>query len=124
MHAINQLLKNITFWGRPTIVHLPSGATQTNNYCVYPSKKNFQFLGNIYFFCQHNYAFDSLTNEKILDLPKLKAFTENNVNVIQKLKLALGEVENIVETEHFLFFPQAPPWWLSGELVGLITWWL
>ena len=50
----------------------------------------------------------TLTNEKTLDLPKLKAFTENNVNVIQKLKLALGEVENIVEKGAFSLFPTSP----------------
>ena len=49
---------------------------------------------------------DSLPNNTILDLSKLKAFT-NKINVTQKLKFA----ENIVEKgenpghQHFLFFP-------------------
>ena len=29
-------------------------------------------------------------------LPKLKAFADNKINVTQKLKFALGRVENIV----------------------------
>ena len=32
--------------------------------------------------------------------------------------------EEIAHYEQFLLFPQAPPWWLSGECVGLMTWWL
>ena len=40
-------------------------------------------------------AFKSLLNKKILDWSKLKAFAEDNLNVIQILKFALGWVENI-----------------------------
>ena len=55
---------------------------------------------------------NSLPNDKILDLPKLKAFADDKINVIQKLKFALGGVENIVGTEenagyqYFLIFQQ------------------
>ena len=40
--------------------------------------------------------FDSIQYDKILDLSKLEAFADNNLNVYQKLKFALGRVENIV----------------------------
>ena len=42
----------------------------------------------------------------------MKAFADNNLNVYQKLKFALGRVENIVGKgenagyQHFLLFPQ------------------
>ena len=58
----------------------------------------------------HN--FNSLPNDKILDLSKLKAFSDDNLNVYQKLKFALGRVEDIVGKgenagyQHFLLFPQ------------------
>ena len=47
---------------------------------------------------------------KNLDLSKLKAFADDNLNVYQKLKFALGRVENIVGKgenagyQHFLLF--------------------
>ena len=37
-----------------------------------------------------------LSNDKIWDLTKLKAHADVNIHVIQKLKFALGMVENIV----------------------------
>ena len=52
----------------------------------------------------------SLTNNKILDQSKLKAFADDNLNVNKELKLALGRVENIVgkgenaDYQHFLLF--------------------
>ena len=36
------------------------------------------------------------TNDKILDISKLKAFTDNNMNVTNNLKFAYGRAENIV----------------------------
>ena len=54
---------------------------------------------------------NSLPNNKILDLSKLEAFADDNLNVYQKLKFALGRVENIVGKgenagfQHFLLFP-------------------
>ena len=45
-------------------------------------------------------------------MSKFKAFADNNLNVYQKLKFALGRVKNIVEKgenadyQHFLLFPQ------------------
>ena len=52
-----------------------------------------------------------LSNKKILDWSKLKAFADDKINVTQKLIFALGRVENIVGKgenagyQHFLFFP-------------------
>ena len=48
----------------------------------------------------------------MLDLSKLKAFADDNLNMNQKLKFAMGRVENIVGKgenagyQHFLLFPQ------------------
>ena len=41
-------------------------------------------------------SINSLSNDKILGLSKYKSFAYNNLNVNQKLKFALGRVENIV----------------------------
>ena len=51
---------------------------------------------------------NSLPNDKILDLTKLKAFADDKTNVTEKLKFVLGRVENMVEKgenagyQHFL----------------------
>ena len=37
-----------------------------------------------------------LPNDKILDMPELKAFADDKINVTKNLKFALGGVENIV----------------------------
>ena len=56
-------------------------------------------------------TFNSLSNDKILDLSKLKAFADENLDVNEKLKFALERVENIVGKgenagyQHFLLFP-------------------
>ena len=42
------------------------------------------------------YYLNSLPNDKILDLPELKAFAGDKINVTKKLKHALAGVENIV----------------------------
>ena len=55
---------------------------------------------------------NSLPNNKILNLSKLKAFADNKINVTEKLKLLLEMVENIMKKgenagyQHFLLFPQ------------------
>ena len=55
---------------------------------------------------------NTLPNCEIWDLTELKAFADDNINVAQKVKLALGMVENIVRKgenagyQHFLLFPQ------------------
>ena len=56
--------------------------------------KCFQFgpLCNFVVWQRHN----SLPNDKILTWPKLKEFADDKINVIWKLKFALGKVENIV----------------------------
>ena len=55
---------------------------------------------------------NSLPNEKNLDWSKFKEFADNNSNVNQIVKFALGRVENIVgkgenaDYQHFLLFSQ------------------
>ena len=55
--------------------------------------------------------FNSWPNDKILDWSTLKAFADNKINVTEKLKFVLGQVENIMEkgenagNQHFLLFP-------------------
>ena len=55
---------------------------------------------------------NSLPNNKILDWSKLKAFADDKINPIEKLKFVLGRVENIVGkgenagNQHFLLFPK------------------
>ena len=55
-------------------------------------------------------AVNSLQNDNILDLSKLKAFADDKLNVPEKLKFILRRVENIVGKgenagyQHFLLF--------------------
>ena len=55
---------------------------------------------------------NSSPNDKILDLSKLKAIANDNLNLNRKLKFPLGRVENIVGKgenagyQHFLLFSQ------------------
>ena len=55
---------------------------------------------------------NSLLNDKISDLYKLKAFADGKIHVTQRLKFVLGRVENIVGkgenagNQHFLLFTQ------------------
>ena len=52
-----------------------------------------------------------LPNDKILGLPKLKAFADDKLNVTQNVKVVFRRIENIVGKEenavyqHFLLFP-------------------
>ena len=54
----------------------------------------------------------SLSNDKISDWSKLKAFADDKIDVPKKLKFVLGRVENIegkgenAGNQHFLLFPQ------------------
>ena len=71
--------------------------------------------------------FNSLPNNKILDLSKLKAFADDKINVTQKMKIKLGRVENIVGKgenaghQHFLLFPQCfQKVSYSGSLVVIV----
>ena len=51
-------------------------------------------------------------NDKILDVTKLKAFADDNINVAQMMIFVFDRVENIVGKgedagcKHFLLFPQ------------------
>ena len=57
-------------------------------------------------------TFYSLTNDKILDWPKLKAFADDKLDVVKMIIFLLDKVENIVEKgenavyQHFLLFQQ------------------
>ena len=54
---------------------------------------------------------NSLPNDNLVDLFKLKAFADDKINVSEQLKFLLGRVENIVGKggnagyQHFLLFP-------------------
>ena len=71
---------------------------------------------------------NSVTNDKILDWFKLKAFADDKINVTQKLKFVSESIENILEKgenagyQHFLLFPkcfQKPPS-LGSLKVGIV----
>ena len=51
---------------------------------------------------------NSLPNDKMLDLSKLKAFADDKINATQKLKFAQGSVENIVGKCWFPAFSPFP----------------
>ena len=48
-------------------------------------------------FINTSVPFNSIPNDKILDLSKLKAYADDKINVTKKLKFKLGRVENIAE---------------------------
>ena len=56
---------------------------------------------------------NSLQNDKILDVTKLKAFADDKINVAQMMISVFDRVENIVEKrenagyQHFLLFPHS-----------------
>ena len=57
-------------------------------------------------------VFNSLPNDKFLDLLKLKAFADDKINLNENFNFVLGRIENIVGKgenagyQHFLLFPQ------------------
>ena len=59
-------------------------------------------------FCSY-YSIKSLPDDKIIDLPKLKALTDDKLNVAQMLELFFNRLENILgkgenaNNQHFLF---------------------
>ena len=69
--------------------------------------------GILFYCCLSIYhKFNSLPNDKYFDWSKLKASADDKIIVIQKSKILLGRLENIVEKaenagyQHFLLFPQ------------------
>ena len=60
----------------------------------------------------NNPRFDSLPNDTFFDWPKLKALSDDKINVTEKLKFVYGRAENIMgkgenaDYQHFLPFPQ------------------
>ena len=78
--------------------------------------------------CSVKRVFNPLPNNKTLDLCRLKAFADDKINVTDKLKFALGRLENIVGkgknagNQHFLLFPRCFQkatfsGWLKVEIV-------
>ena len=58
------------------------------------------------------FSLNHLPDDKVLGLPKLKAFADDKLNVTQNIKFVFHRIENIVGKEenagyqHFLLFPQ------------------
>ena len=75
-------------------------------------------------------AFNPLTDDKILDLPKLKAFADDKLNVTQNVKVVFHRIENIVGKEenagyqHFLLFPQCFQKAFSSSASKVVIVWL
>ena len=72
---------------------------------------------------------NSLPNNKIFDRSKLKAFADDKIDVIEKLKIVLGRIKNIVGKgenagyQHFLLFPHSfQKAFFSGSLTVEIVW--
>ena len=69
---------------------------------------------------------NSLTNDKISDWSKLKAYAEDKINVTEKMKFVFERVENMVEKEenvgyqHFLLFQSCFP--KASYTVSLKVW--
>ena len=49
--------------------------------------------------------FNSSPNDKVLDLPKLKAFADDKLNVSLNVKVVLYRIENIVGKEKKFWLP-------------------
>ena len=63
-----------------------------------------------------------LPKDKIFDWSKLKAFADYKINVEEKLKFVFGKGRKHCGKQCFQKV-SAPPRWLSGEHVRLMTWW-
>ena len=66
---------------------------------------------------------NSLPNDKILDWSKLKAFADDKLDAIVKLKYALGKVENVVgkgENAGFQYFPPFSLRFQKNSFLGLL----
>ena len=86
--------------------------------CIFSGAPNKQDRENligkttVYQLCSLKCWFNSIPNDKILDLSKLNVFAGDNLHVNRKLKFALESVENIVgrgenfDYQYFLFFSQ------------------
>ena len=73
-----------------------------------------KLVTSIFFLSHHDSILDSLPNDKILNMTKLKAFADNKSNVTKMISL-LDRVENIVGKRenagyrHFLLYLQCFP---------------
>ena len=72
--------------------------------------------------------FNSIPNDKILDLSKSKSFADDIINITEMIISISDSVENIVGKEenagyqHFLFFPRFQKPSLSGSLKFGFVW--
>ena len=79
--------------------------------------------------CHDNGVVDPLSNDKFLDMPKLKVFADDILNVANmtislydRAENTLGKGEN-ADYQHFLLFPQCfPKPSLFGSLKAGIVW--
>ena len=68
---------------------------------------------------------NSFTNEKVLDLSKLKALADGKIDVAQKLKSVYERVENTVGIgqkagyQHCVLFPQC---FQKSFFLGVVSW--
>ena len=76
-----------------------------------------------------NTAHDSLPNDKFSDRSKLRELADDKINVVEKVKFVLGQIENNVEKgenagyQHFLLFPHCfQKAYFSGSLKVGIVW--
>ena len=74
-------------------------------------------------------SLNPLPDDKILGLPKLKAFADEKSNVTQNIKVVFHRIENIVGKEenagyqYFLLFPQCFRKAFSSRLSKVVTEW-
>ena len=70
-----------------------------------------------------------LPDDKIADLPKLKSFADDKLNVTENIKVVLDSIENIAGKEenagyqHFLLFPQCFQKAFSSSASKLVIVW-
>ena len=75
-------------------------------------------------------VFNPLPHDKILGLPKLKAFADDKLSVNQNVKVVFHRIENIVGKEenagyqHFLLFPQCFQKAFSSNASKIVIVWL
>ena len=66
------------------------------------------------------FLFNPLLNDKISDWSKLKAFTDDKIDVTKKWKFVSGRVENIVGKCWLPAFSHFPTMFSKGSLSGLL----
>ena len=81
-------------------------------------------------FCKlFSIAINPLPDNKILGLPRLKAFADDKLNVTKNIKVVFHRIENIVRKEenagcqHFLLFPQCFQKAFSSRALKVVIVW-